>query len=84
MDKRGGYSDYSCGGPFYSNAHFWFHLQSKDIKRALVNSKFQFDVESFDLKSELKFGNSNKSTNFPLKLQNSILGVSAYLIMSGT
>ena len=46
--------------------------------------KFRFDVESFHLKFELKFGNSNKSTNFPLKLQNSSLGVSAYLIMSGT
>ena len=44
-------------------------LQSKYIKHALVNSKFRFDVESFDLKFELKFGNSNESTNFPLKLQ---------------
>ena len=59
-------------------------LQSKYIKRAVVNSKFPFDVENFDLKFELKFGNSNESTNFPLKLQNSSLGVSAYLIMSGT
>ena len=59
-------------------------LQSKYIKRALVNSKFRFDVESFDLKFELKFGNSNESTNFPLKLQNSSLGVSAYFMMSGT
>ena len=59
-------------------------LHSKYIKRALVNLKFQFDVESFNLKFELKFGNSNESTNFPLKLQNSSLGVSAYLMMSGT
>ena len=56
-------------------------LRSKHIKRALVNSKFRFDVESFDLKFELKFGNSNESTNFPLKRQNSSLGVSAYLMM---
>ena len=60
------------------------HLRSKYIKRALVNSKFRFDVESFDLKFELKFGNSNESINFPLKLQNLSLGVSAYLMMSGT
>ena len=33
---------------------------------------------------EIKFGNSNESTNFPLKLQNSSLGVSAYLMMSRT
>ena len=59
-------------------------LHSKYIKRPLVNLKFQFDVESFNLKFELKFGNSNESTNFPLKLQNSSLGVSAYLMMSGT
>ena len=44
---------------------------------ALVNSKFRFDVESFDLKFELISGNSNESTNLPLKLQNSSLGVSA-------
>ena len=60
------------------------HLQSKYVKRAFVNSEFRFDVESFDLKFELKFGNSNESTNFPLKLQNSSLEVSAYLMMSGT
>ena len=54
------------------------------MKCALVNAKFRFDVESFDLKFELKFGNSNQSTNFPLKLQNSNLGVSAYLMTSGT
>ena len=59
-------------------------LQSKYIKHALVNSKFGFDVESLDLKFELIFGNSNESTNFSLKLQNSCLGVSAYLTMSGT
>ena len=59
-------------------------LRSKYIKRALVNSKFSFDVESFDLKFGLKFGNSNESTNFPLKLQNSSLEVSAYLMMSAT
>ena len=59
-------------------------LQSKYIKRALVNSKFRFDVENFDLKFELKFGNSNECTNFTLKLQNSSLVVSAYLMMGGT
>ena len=59
-------------------------LQSKYIKRALVNSKFQIDVENFDLKFESKFGNSNESTKLPLKLQNSSLGISAYLMMSGT
>ena len=59
-------------------------LQSKYIKGALVNSKFRFDVESFDLKFELKIGNSNESINFLLKLQNSSLGVSAYLMMGGT
>ena len=64
--------------------NFSASLQSKYIKRALVNAKFRFDVESFDLKFELKFGNSNESTNFPLKLQNSNLGVSAYRMMSGT
>ena len=58
-------------------------LQSK-YKRALVNSKFRFDFESFDLKFELKFGNSNEIINFPLKLQNSSLEVSEYLMMSGT
>ena len=38
---------------FGSDAAF---LRSKYIKRALVNSKFRFDVENFDLKFELKFG----------------------------
>ena len=48
-----------------------YFLQSKYIKRALVNLKFEFGVESLDLKFDLKCGNSNESTNFPLKLQNS-------------
>ena len=61
-----------------------FILQLKYIKRALVNTKFRFDVESFDLKFELKFGNSNESYNFPFKFQNSSFGVSTYLMMSGT
>ena len=43
-------------------------LQSKYNKRALVNSKFRIDVESFDLKFELKIGNPNESINFVLKL----------------
>ena len=59
-------------------------LRSKCITCALVNLKFRYDVESFDLKVEVKFGNSNENTNFALKLQNSSLGVSAYFMMSGT
>ena len=76
----------SCSHTFLNAGitKIWLILQSKYIKRAIVNSTFQFDVESFDLKFESKFGNSNESTNFPLKLQNPNLGVSAYLMMSGT
>ena len=39
-------------------------LQSKYIKRALVNSKFQFDVESFDLKFELNLEIQMKVPSF--------------------
>ena len=58
-------------------------LQSKYIKRALVNPKFQLDNESFDLKLQLYFGASNENINFLINLQTSILKISASLMLSG-
>ena len=56
----------------------------KLINSALVNWKFQLDVESFGLKFQFQFRVSNENTNFPMNLQNSSLGISALLRMSGT
>ena len=39
-------------------------LESKYIKLALVNSKFRFDVESFDLKFYLKYQLSSETSKF--------------------
>ena len=61
-------------------------LQSKYIKHVIVNSKFQFDVESFNLKFHFKFGVSNESTytNFRMNLQNSeFMGISVSLMTNG-
>ena len=49
---------------------------------ALVSSRFQIDIESFDLKFSFFFQVSNESTNFLMNLQNSNLGISASLKMS--
>ena len=44
---------------------------------------FQLDVESFHLKFQFEFGVLNESNNFLMNLQNSSLGITALLMVSG-
>ena len=58
-------------------------LLSNWVNDALVNSNFQLDVGSFNLRVSV-FGTSNEITKFPMNLQNSTLEISESLMMSGT